>query len=491
MSHSLRLRRIVLAAAAALALVPATASAITITYDDDTLIVRATDGGETVSLASHEPGRLSVSSDGAPIDFPSDRCEQYDTYAPANCEIPAKIQAELGDGDDRLTVFPGIEQSVPILVKGEEGADELKAIDAPGDLTLDGGPGEDVLTSENGADALLGGPGNDKLTGNDGADELRGGDGDDQLTGADGDGAPDVLDGGAGTDHLYEWGTMYDALVTVSMDGQANDGKAGEGDDVRDVESVETYVAGTFTLSDGADRFANHAHAEAAPTTIAGRGGDDVITGGRSEHRIDGGAGNDRIEGGWGHDTLTGGPGRDDIFGDSTAGNCGGYGQSCTVPFGNDTIDARDGEVDNVDCGVGEDTALVDRDDRVTGCEKVNDGQVPCGCGPDRDDRVPGDGPVSPSGTPRVQLAGKAKLRKALRSGLKVRLSGLPAGVVKVVARSAGKTVASGRATVAADGTATVTLKFTRAARRKLARKPSVRLAVLAGAAKTDLTLKR
>ena len=39
--------------------------------------------------------------------------------------------------------------------------------------------------------------------------------------------------------------------------------------------------------------------------------------------------------------------------------------QSCTTPFGNDVIEARDGEQDTIDCGVGEDRAVVDAVDVV------------------------------------------------------------------------------------------------------------------------------
>ena len=497
MSRPTRIRRIVLAAAGALALLPAAASAAVIEYEGDTLVVQTGSGDDVITLDSQEPGKLSVSADRHHFYFPSDRCEQYETYAPVVCELPGGVRAETADGDDSVVVFPGIAQDVPVLIRGDAGKDELRAIGAPGDLTLDGGDGNDILFSEDGGDALLAGPGNDKLTGGDGADELRGGEGDDELVGADGDAATDVLDGGPGTDSLDEYGTAYDSpLVSVTLDGLANDGRGGEGDDVRDVETLMTYVNGTYVMGDGPDRVGNYAHAEAGPTTIEGRGGDDVLTGGRSEHVIDGGAGNDRIEGGWGHDTLTGGPGRDDIFGDQTSGNCGGGGQSCTVPFGNDTIHARDGEVDNIDCGVGEDKAVVDANDVLAGCETVETpGAGPSGPGrPDTPDcgcgKAPSETPVTPAAL-QLRLAAKPKLRAALRSGLKVRITGLPAGTVKVTAKHRGKVVARGRATAGADGTATATLRFTRAAKKVLARERKVRLAISAGSTSLALTLKR
>ena len=68
-----------------------------------------------------------------------------------------------------------------------------------------------------------------------------------------------------------------------------------------------------------------------------------------------GGAGRDRLVGGQGNDCLVGGPGHDRLEGGP----------------GNDTIRARDGVADRVECGTGYDLAVVDRLDRVRGCERV------------------------------------------------------------------------------------------------------------------------
>lgn len=78
---------------------------------------------------------------------------------------------------------------------------------------------------------------------------------------------------------------------------------------------------------------------------LLGTYGDDVINGL---------GGNDKINGREGDDRLTGGPGKDRILGGS----------------GNDRINAKDGAADLVNCGAGKDTAIVDKKDRVTGCEK-------------------------------------------------------------------------------------------------------------------------
>ncbi len=68
-----------------------------------------------------------------------------------------------------------------------------------------------------------------------------------------------------------------------------------------------------------------------------------------------GGPGNDDLLTGPADDDLTGGPGRDVIH---SAG-------------GNDLVDVRDGEPDTVDCGDGNDIAIVDAEDSVTSCETL------------------------------------------------------------------------------------------------------------------------
>ncbi len=66
-----------------------------------------------------------------------------------------------------------------------------------GDVTIDGGAGNDVLMGNQGNDVIDGGTGNDVLYGASGNDTLRGGDGADTL---DGGWGSDTIDGGAGND---------------------------------------------------------------------------------------------------------------------------------------------------------------------------------------------------------------------------------------------------------------------------------------------------
>jgi RTX calcium-binding nonapeptide repeat (4 copies)/WD40-like Beta Propeller Repeat len=88
---------------------------------------------------------------------------------------------------------------------------------------------------------------------------------------------------------------------------------------------------------------------------LAGGGFDDTILGMGGNDTILGGAGDDRLDGGAGNDVITGGPGTDHIFGGP----------------GSDTIYAADGERDYIDCGPGNDRAVVDAVDIVKNCEDV------------------------------------------------------------------------------------------------------------------------
>jgi hypothetical protein len=88
---------------------------------------------------------------------------------------------------------------------------------------------------------------------------------------------------------------------------------------------------------------------------LAGGGHDDVIFGLGGNDTLLGGAGDDRIYGGPGGDVITGGSGADHLYGRG----------------GSDTIFAADGERDIVDCGPGNDRAVVDLVDKTVNCEVV------------------------------------------------------------------------------------------------------------------------
>jgi hypothetical protein len=114
---------------------------------------------------------------------------------------------------------------------------------------------------------------------------------------------------------------------------------------------------------------------------ILGRGGDDLIKGMKGRDRLFGDAGNDTLLGGKNRDKLRGGPGEDVISGGKGPDRIiGGAGENQINMVdgveqgspGNDVINARNGKLDEIDCGAGLDTVYVDRaEDGVYDCEKV------------------------------------------------------------------------------------------------------------------------
>lgn len=92
---------------------------------------------------------------------------------------------------------------------GGDGNDSLNG--SNGNDFLDGESGNDTLTGSNGNDTLLGGAGTDTLLGGNGNDLLDGGNGDDGLSGNNGD---DTLIGGANVD------TLNGGLGTDTCDGE-------------------------------------------------------------------------------------------------------------------------------------------------------------------------------------------------------------------------------------------------------------------------------
>lgn len=96
---------------------------------------------------------------------------------------------------------------------------------------------------------------------------------------------------------------------------------------------------------------------------ITGKKGDDVLSGGPGRDKIRGGSGDDRLLGDSAGAVLIGGKGRDEFNMDSGE-QIGGE--------GDELIKARDGALDEINCGPGEDTAIVDEaEDGVFDCEHV------------------------------------------------------------------------------------------------------------------------
>ena len=220
-----------------------------------------------------------------------------------------------GEGDN-VTGAPG-------EIQGGEAGDRLRGPTTvgprPGGFRLIGNGGDDDLRSGASGGGIEGGAGADRVAGEAGPDWINGGPG------------PDVLRGGGGRDRV-----LYDkssAAVTVTLDDAADDGVAGERDNVAtDVEEVLGTPAGDV---------------------IVGTARDDTLLGGGGPDRLDARAGDDRLNLLGSGGEATGGPGRDAL----------------TVDGAPHRLRLADGEKDTVECsGLGEVTIERDRIDLIQRC---------------------------------------------------------------------------------------------------------------------------
>ena len=225
------------------------------------------------------------------------------------------------------------------------------------------------------------------ISGGDGGDELRGSGLADTIDGGAGN---DVLDGTAGGDTFYggaDWDKVDYAPrvnpVVADPGGGADDGEAGEGDDIgSDVEEI---------------------HGGAGNDTLRGTGMDESLRGGPGADTLDAGAGIDTLEGNDGADTLLGGDDNDTLLGgnDGDTLDGGPGGDIFSGDAGGDQLLARDGESDGINCGADADTAVLDASSLDTAdpeCETVD---WPGGAGP-----APGPAPApSPVAGPPLEPA--------------------------------------------------------------------------------------
>jgi hypothetical protein len=446
-----------LAASVVAILAPGAAQAATLSYSGDTLIYQADPGvRDSPMLNLSEDGtKLGIFEDG--LKLPAG-CEQPDpNFGQAYCAMPARVELHLGDGDDWNSFASDYPKHLPVTVFGDDGKDQLQTYGADR-ATLDGGPGADILKGWQSNDVLRGGAGDDEINASGGDDHIEAGEGNDTIS-PDTYYGPnnDYVDGGPGIDKVDDWSIPsndYNPPINVSMDGAANDGRPGETDNVVNVERIESHVSGTLAGGAGDDEFTVYANIDEGNSTILGNGGNDKLTASDYQDTLDGGAGNDVLNAGFGNDVVTGGPGQDTIFADATSASCGYFSYTCKIPFGNDVVNARDGEADTIDCGVGEDRAVVDAIDTVANCETV-------------DKAGASGGPGGPAGDPKngngtgPAFTSKAKGKKQLTVTVPC------AGACKVSATltAKGKKLATAKKTMLKAGSAKLTLKFKKPAK--------------------------
>lgn len=264
---------------------------------EDRLTVRGSEGIDSIVFGS-EGINLN-----APAPAAQGQAARPDDDVTGDADVAVREVEELvvrsGDGADVVSAAGGEGTAEPLppaveidggldadALTGGLGADTV--LGGEGSDVLDGGPGDDVVLGLEAPDDLHGGEGADRLDGGVDPDRLSGGPGDDEERGDEGgdvfvqdpDDGADLLLGGTGQDVANYGGRVR--RVRVTPDGIADDGEAGEGDDVG--PDIEDLVGGD-----------------------AG----DVLVGNQSANRLVGGPGDDVLRGGQGNDALLGGPGSD------------------------------------------------------------------------------------------------------------------------------------------------------------------------------------
>jgi Ca2+-binding RTX toxin-like protein len=461
----------------ALLVAPSLADAATVAavQEDDTgakfVLVDDDDGAGDIDVELAADGTnpvIVVRSAGGMTAGPG--CEKDDATGNVGCADAAGLAAVIvrGFGGNDSISLKLIADNVPPMaagVAGGEGDDTLEARpdnrDVPQPETLmEGGNGNDTITSGNGSDELHGDAGNDTIQAFLGADAVFGGEGDDSVSG--GTTGADRVDGGPGNDSIPDGGGDYSrifkgAVMTISLDGAANDGEAGEGDNVTSVEKLVARGGAVTLIGDAGP---NDFFAEAGAVTLRGLGGNDRLVSYDGDDTLDGGDGDDYLEAGFGNDVLDGGGGVDSFNADRT----GDRGQ---FAVGNDDVRARDGNAEQISCGIGSgDKAQVDANDIVgADCESIDKPKDP------EVVLVPG----------KPKITGKKTIRAIASKGLTITVSCPLACAVtgelrvgKKLARKLklgkSRVLARGKRSTTGAGTAKVVVKVVKKARKRFRR---------------------
>ena len=192
--------------------------------------------------------------------------------------------------------------------------------------------GNDDIDSRSGPDTLEGGAGDDTIfaygtEGTTGAGvRIEGGDGDDLIRFGSAR-AADTVDGGAGID-LFDVAELWaDRYASRFLDaGVLTDGTSQTGPGPAQVTGMEGFLFGT---GDGRDQgftgtaWSDHVGGGDGDDTLNGLDGDDTLRGDAGADALDGGGGADLLIGGGGGDVIHGGAGADLIYGDAMDGGAG------------------------------------------------------------------------------------------------------------------------------------------------------------------------
>ena len=363
-----------LAASAVALLAPAAAQAATTSYEGDTLVYRADPGvRDSPMLGKGDEGELLFYED----DLTLARLRAGGPGYPAHCPMPARVRLELGDGDDWNSFSSTTRRTLPVEVYGGDGKDQLQTYGAGARQARRRRRATTSLKGWQADDTLIGGPGDDEINGSGGDDHIEGGDGNDSIS-------PD---------------TYYDPAQRLRRRRRRHRHRRRLVDPVQRLPPADLGEHGRRrqrrpprarpTTSSTSRR-----STRTSPARCSGGAGDDELprlgqprrgqldaARQRRQRQADG----RRLPG---HARRRARQRRASTAASATtcspaarartrssatppARSCGWYSYTCKIPFGNDVVNARDGEADTIDCGVGQDRAIVDAIDVVANCETV------------------------------------------------------------------------------------------------------------------------
>jgi Ca2+-binding RTX toxin-like protein len=202
----------------------------------DQLVLTTGSGNDKISVKNNTDGSLAVQVNG----------ESYQLEM-------AKGQAltlRTGAGNDVVDVASDVK--VNLIVDGGDGDDTITT--GAGDDSIDGGAGNDTIKSGAGSDYVFGNTGDDVIDAGDGNDVVYGGDGKDTLAGGagadyiEGGAGNDSIDGGAGQDML-SGGAGDDRIVSGAGDDRVYTGEGKDSVDNASGKDIVYAQQGTDTFS--------------------------------------------------------------------------------------------------------------------------------------------------------------------------------------------------------------------------------------------------